>query len=118
MENSSAKEGTMGEQKTEQATSQKTISYKKYAPSVDQEAAWTKKRGVIRFGYKKHVVTDEKGCVLKVVTTAANVHEISNLEEVLSDICLETGTELLADKGYYSAKNLELVEKKGLKNGI
>jgi len=53
-----------------------------------------------------------------VVTTAANVHEISNLEEVLSDVSLETGTELLADKGYYSAKNLQLVEEKGLKNGI
>jgi len=36
----------------------------------------------------------------------------------LSDISLETGTELLADKGYYSAKNLQLIEKKGLKNGI
>jgi len=26
----------------------------------------------------------------------------------LSDVSLETGTELLADKGYYSAKNLQL----------
>jgi len=39
-----------------------------------------------------------------VVTTSDTIHEISNLEDVLSDILLEKEMELLTDKGYYSKK--------------
>ena len=53
-----------------------------------------------------------------VVTTPANVNEITNLEEVLETIDLPTGIPLKADKGYQSAKNNKLLEKRGLKNHI
>ena len=81
-------------------------------PSADTEAAWIKKAGKIRYGYKKHVVTDEQGLVLGITTTPAHVNEISNLEEVLSDIDLPHGSPLFGDKGYQSAKNNELIKSK------
>ncbi len=87
-------------------------------PAVDTEGAWIKKAGKIRYGYKKHVVTDEQGLVLGLLTTPANVNEISNLEEVLAEIELPTGIPLFGDKGYQSSKNNELLQKKGLKNRI
>ena len=51
---------------------------------ADPEGRWIKKSGKTRFGYKKHIVTDEEGLILGVLTTQANVNEISNLEEVLN----------------------------------
>ncbi len=51
--------------------------------SVDTDGAWTRKAGKLKYGYKKHHVTDEEGLVLGVMTTATNVNEISNLEAVL-----------------------------------
>lgn len=91
---------------------------KVYAESVDQEAAWIKKAGKLRYGYKKHHVVDEEGLVLGVVTTKASVNEISNLEEVLDAAELPEGIALKADKGYQSQKNNELLEKRKLKNHI
>lgn len=37
---------------------------KQYPDSLDKEAAWLKKAGKYRYGYKKHYVTDEQGLVL------------------------------------------------------
>jgi len=87
-------------------------------PSVDTEAAWIKKGGKLRYGYKKHVVTDTEGLILGVITTPANVNEISNLEDVLKDIDLPKGIPFFGDKGYQSAKNNELLKDKELKNRI
>ena len=89
-----------------------------YKPGVDQEAAWVKKAGKLRYGYKKHVVTDSNGMILGVCTTPAHVNEISNLEEVLESSGIEKGTILYADKGYHSKKNEELLKEKGYKNRI
>lgn len=89
-----------------------------YPDSVDQEASWIKKRGSIRYGYKKHYVSDEEGLVLGVVTTPGNINEISNLEEVLDSVDLPEGISLKADKGYQSQKNKELLKKRKLKNHI
>jgi transposase, IS5 family len=50
---------------------------------VDTDARWVKKAGKLRYGYKKHYVADQEGLVLGVLTTAANVNEVANLEEVL-----------------------------------
>ncbi|KKL51590.1 hypothetical protein LCGC14_2293970 [marine sediment metagenome] len=91
---------------------------KQYPESVDKEAAWLKKSGRYRYGYKKHYVTDEGGLVLGVVTTRASTNEIANLEEVLDAAGLPEGIPLKADKGYQSAKNAALLEKRGLKNHI
>lgn len=81
-------------------------------PGVDTEAAWTKKAGKIRYGYKKHVVTDPQGLVVGVLTTAANVNEIANLEEVLDTVDLEEAVHIYADKGYRSEKNEQLIKNK------
>lgn len=91
---------------------------RKEGKGVDTDARWVKKAGKLRYGYKKHYVTDPEGLVLGVLTTAANVNEISNLEEVLDTADLKEGIYLNADKGYCSAKNEELLKKKNIKNRI
>lgn len=91
---------------------------KQYPDSVDKEASWVKKGGKLRYGYKKHYVTDEEGVILGVVTTKASVNEISNLEQVLDAADLPENIPLKADKGYQSEKNKELLERKKLKNHI
>lgn len=91
---------------------------KKYHPSVDTEAKYIKKAGKLRYGYKKHVVTDNEGLALGVLTTAANVNEITNLEEVLNTADLPKNIPLKADKGYQSAKNEGVLKKLNLKNHI
>lgn len=91
---------------------------KDYPASVDTEAAWLKKGGKYRYGYKKHFVTDTEGLVLGVVTTKASTNEISNLEEVLDAADLPEGIPMKGDKGYQSEKNAELIKKKKLKNHI
>ena len=91
---------------------------KEYPPSVDGEANWVKKGGKLRFGYKKHVVTDEQGLVLGVLTTQASVNEVSNLGEVLDTVDLPAGTPVSGDKGYKSAKNDQILKDRKLKNRI
>jgi len=86
--------------------------------SVDTDGAWIKKGGKLRYGYKKHIVTDEEGLILGVITTPANINEISNLEEVLENIELPEGIHFYGDKGYNSEKNHKLLEVKKLKNRI
>lgn len=97
-----------GEATIEKATSSGT----------DKEAAWVKKAGRLRYGYKKHYVTDPEGMVIGIHTTAANVHEITNLEAVLDTAELPAGIAVKADKGYQSQKNKQLLIDKKLKNHI
>ena len=40
-------------------------------PNVDGEARWIRKAGQLRFGYKRHTVTDPNGMILAEETTAA-----------------------------------------------
>ena len=87
-------------------------------PQVDTQAGWIKKAGKLRYGYKKHHVTDENGLVLGVLTTEANVNEIANLEQVLDTADLPEGTTIYGNKGYQSAKNEELLKGKTFKNRI
>lgn len=91
---------------------------KKERPGVDSEARWVKKENKVRYGYKKHIVTDTEGMILGVLTTEANVNEITNLEQVLDTCDLPKGIPLMADKGYQSEKNKELLKKRGLKSRI
>ncbi len=91
---------------------------KEYAPSVDKDASWLKKRGKYHYGYKKHHVTDQEGLVIGVVTTKASLNEITNLEEVLDAADLPEGIPVKADKGYQSQKNQDLLNRKKLKNHI
>ena len=88
---------------------------KVHVPGVDSEAAWIKKGKKSRYGYKKHVVTNsEEGLVLGVLTTPANINEISNLEDVLKKVQLPEEIPFYADKGYQSKKNQDILKEKKL----
>ena len=87
-------------------------------PGVDTEASWVKKAGKLQYGFKKHVVSDNEGMAIGVLTTTAKVNEISNLEEVLATADLPDGIGLFADKGYASVKNRELLKSKKMKDRI
>ena len=88
------------------------IEVTKIQKGADPEGRWIKKSGKTRFGYKKHVVTDEEGLILGVLTTPANVNEISNLEDVLNTADLPEGIYLNAYKGYASEKNEQILKTK------
>lgn len=106
----------MTEEKVDNMNHPKVIE--KIQAHVDTEAKWVKKGNKLHYGYKKHVVTDNQGLILGVLTTAANVQEISNLEEVLATCQLQQGTKVKADKGYKSKANDEILRKLKLKNQI
>jgi len=104
------------EEREKEASQFKLI--KKTQPGVDSEGRWVKKAGKLRFGYKKHTVTDVNGLILGVLTTSANVNEISNLEQVLDTCELAERTWVKADKGYKSKKNDTILQQKRLRNHI
>lgn len=97
---------------------QAQVLVKKEQPGVDTEARWIKKAGKTRYGYKKHHVTDTEGLVIGLLTTPANVNEITNLEEVLATADLPENISVYGDKGYRSAKNEEILKKKKLNSRI
>jgi IS5 family transposase len=105
-------------QEDKQAENQHHSRVTKTQKGADSEGRWIKKSGKTRFGYKKHVVTDEQGLVLGVLTTPANVNEISNLEDVLNTADLPEGIYVNADKGYASIKNEDILKSKKLKSRI
>jgi transposase, IS5 family len=85
---------------------------------VDTQAAWIKKAGKLRFGYKKHIATDDQGLIRAVITTSANESDIVHLEDVVEKADLEKGSRVRADKGYSSEHNRSYLKKSGLKDGI
>lgn len=116
IENDRAEEERSDEQKELENKEQRLLKVEK--SGVDTDARWIKKGGELRYGYKKHHVGDQEGLILGVLTTPANVNEISNLEEVLDAADLPEGAYLNGDKGYASAKNEEIIKKRKLKNRI
>jgi IS5 family transposase len=94
------------------------VLIRKQQPGVDSEARWLKKRGKPMYGYKRNYVTDPEGLVMGVTTTPANVNEITDLEEVLQEADLPEGIPLMADKGYASKKNREMLKRHKLKDRI
>ncbi len=86
--------------------------------SADLEAKWIKKYGKYLYGYKIHNAVNDKGYILGGVITGANAADITHLEDVLNEIMLEEGLSVLADKGYPSIKNSELLESRNLVNKI
>ena len=85
---------------------------------VDTEAAWIKKAGKLRYGYKKHVATDEQGLITAIITTAANESDIVHLTDVVSKAKLKKGSRVRADKGYSSKSNRDYLKDNQLKDGI
>ena len=81
----------------------------------DPEATWTKKGSKYLFGYKAHVGVDQESeLVRRIEMTPANIHDGKMLKPVLS------GDEkwVFADKAYDSAENHEILQEKGIQNGI
>ena len=84
-------------------------------PNVDGEARWVKKMGKLRFGYKRHTVTDGNGLILAEETTAANASDIKHLETPLKKANLPPRALVYADKGYDSAENRGVLSRMQLK---
>ena len=101
-------------------TGDQQMPLKKQLPaSVDQEGSWVKKNGTLRYGYKRHYLTESKeGLVLAVHTTAANAHESKHLKSCLDKVSLPPGSRVLADKGYCSGANEALLRTRGFLSGI
>lgn len=87
--------------------------------SDDAEAAWVIKGNRPHYGYKVHMATDaECGFILGGHVTPANRADTVELERVLEDLGLPPETVVLADKGYCSRKNREMLERRGYFDGI
>ena len=87
-------------------------------PNVDGEARWIRKAGQLRFGYKRHTVTDPNGMILAEETTAANASDTRHFEGPLRRAGLPRGIPIYADKGYASAENRAAVRRMGCKDRI
>lgn len=83
-------------------------------PGVDSEARFVFKMNKLRFGFKRHTLTDANGLIRAEVTTPANESDIKNLEGPLRKAGLQEGTPVYADKGYDSAANRALIVSLGL----
>ena len=87
--------------------------------SDDAEAAWVKKGNQPYYGYKVHMATDAlQGFILGGHITPANRADTVELERVVDDLDLPPETVVLADKGYCSRRNREMLRKRGLHDGI
>jgi len=83
--------------------------------SKDPDARWVKKGKKFHFGYKGFANVDEEGFYNELHTESANESEVNKLEKVTKEIKAKN---LLADKGYASAKNREYLKSIGVKDGI
>jgi IS5 family transposase len=77
---------------------------KKQQPGVASEARYLKKGKGLHFGYKKQVLTDERGMQLSVHTTAANEHDSKGLKP-----CLENQDEALAITPVIATKGIKFL---------
>jgi IS5 family transposase len=84
--------------------------------SADKDARWLKKGKRNYFGYKSFVtVGAEQGYIEKVSVTPANVSESKYFEKAIEGV---KTSRYYADKGSSSAKNREILRRKGIKSGI
>jgi transposase, IS5 family len=78
-----------------------------------------KKGNKLQYGYKRHyLAAEDTGFVLAVHTTAANVHDGQCMASCFDQVALPAGSRILADKGYCSAKNDQLLRQRGLRSSI
>lgn len=91
----------------------------KVSYSDDTDATWTVKGGEAVYGYKAHAAADtEHGFVLGGHVTGANVADTKELEQVVVECAAPCGARVDADKGYDSAANREMLNRKNLIDGI
>jgi len=87
--------------------------------SKDPDARWLKKGKRYVYGFKANISVDvTTGLVQHIITTPANVNDTKTFPALVERLELEAGLGVLADKGYASKANRELVRSKGLKSGI
>ena len=87
--------------------------------SDDEEAAWVKKGNQPYYGYEVHLATDAgEGFILSGHVTPANRADTSELERIVDDLDLSEKTVVIADKGYRSQKNRDLLAERKLIDGI
>jgi len=77
-----------------------------------------KKRGKYTYGYKKHIGVDKNGIILGVHTTTANEHDSKGLEPLMDKIPKSQRKQVMADKGYKSKANDQMLKDKGSKNRV
>ena len=83
----------------------------------DVDARWTKKRGVLYFGYKNHVQADvEHKLIRDYVVTPGNVHDGGMLDGLLDET--NGGREVYADSAYRSAERLERLQERGFEERL
>lgn len=84
---------------------------------TDRDAHWTKKHGKSFYGYKLYANADGRHKLIrKVKVTAANFDDGQTLAEVQER--RNTGSRLLADRGYDAQANRESLKASRLKDGI
>jgi IS5 family transposase len=98
--------------------SENTTSHFEVEYSADPDARWLKKGNYSYFGYKGFAGVNSKGFIINGLMTPANVSEISKFPDVLDSLNLSPDTPVLADKGYSSDKNREILKNKQLKDFI
>ena len=87
--------------------------------SHDTDAAWLKKGKTFHYGYKIHAVVDSNdGFVLAAHATPANMSDTGQFEQLVREANLPENTQILADKGYTSKHNSEILKNHKLQDGI
>jgi transposase, IS5 family len=81
--------------------------------SSDPDATWIKKGSKSYFGYKSFATVDKEGFISKTMTVPANESEINKLEEMIVPC-----DQFLADKGYDSEKNRNILRAQKIKTRI
>lgn len=84
--------------------------------SADKDASWKKKGKKSYFGYQGFARCDDEGFIDKTHVTPANKSEFQEFDKMTDG--LAKGTRIKTDKGFSSKANREILQKKGLKNGI
>ena len=84
--------------------------------SADSDAKWKKKGKKYHFGYQTFARCDKEGFIDKTHTTPANEGETKYLDVITNG--LPKNCRVHADKGFFSAKNKNMLKQKGLKSGI
>ena len=91
----------------------------KQQPGSDAEGRWVKKGKALKFGYKKHLLTDEDGLVNAVHTTPANTHDSKGLKPLLKKSGkkpYENG--ILGDKAYKVPDNESFLKEVKIKSRL
>ena len=70
------------------------------------------------YGYKKHIGTDENGMILGVHTVTANEHDSKGMGKIIDKIPKSQRKEVMADKGYKSKANDQMLKKKKSKSRV